>query len=330
MLAGVMLLSTVLSSKLSFSGDKFKILQLGDPQISSFVFDWCVDTTNEEKQWPCGAKNTTQFIERLLDAERPDLVVCTGDIIMSRFSPMPRHTIDQIFKPVIERQIPFAAVLGNHDEEGMLSRQSIIEYLSKMRGSVTSAGPALDASGLTGNYVIELSGDEGLVSTLWFFDSGDYDRTGVVGGYGWMYSAQINWYHDHSKRLELENGRLVPGIAFFHIPTPEWSSVTERIGDKNEDVTSSRVNSGVLTQMLSRGDISVVSVGHDHINDYCGVWHNLSLCYSGGVGYTTYGQAGWPRRARVFEIDRSGHVTTWKRLDDLSMTEKDRQTLTSV
>ena len=49
---------------------------------------------------------------------------------------------------------------------------------------------------------------------------------------------------------------------------------------------------------------------------------------SGGVGYRTYGRAGWDRRARVIEFRNQGaSVVTWKRLDDEVLTIKDTQTL---
>ena len=42
------------------------------------------------------------------------------------------------------------------------------------------------------------------------------------------------------------------------------------------------------------------------------------LCYAGGVGYTTYGMIGWPRRARMFIVEKGdfSRIRTYKRLDD--------------
>ena len=62
------------------------------------------------------------------------------------------------------------------------------------------------------------------------------------------------------------------------------------------------------------------------------VWHRLTalaspallrtrvhgsgaLALGGGAGFHAYGEVGWPRRARLFELDKAGTITTWKRLD---------------
>merc|ERR1719203_2246680 len=82
-----------------------------------------------------------------------------------------------------------------------------------------------------------------------------------------------------------------------------------------------------MAVMQGRGDVRAATVGHDHVNDWCGAWQGIDLCYGGGVGYTTYGRTGWDRRARVFMIYENGTIETWKRRDDQEFSKIDQQEL---
>lgn len=46
--------------------------------------------------------------------------------------------------------------------------------------------------------------------------------------------------------------------------------------------------------LAAAGDVKVVSVGHDHVNNFCSPHAGISLCYGGGTGYDTYGQVPAP------------------------------------
>lgn len=67
---------------------------------------------------------TVNFVVSILDAEKPDLVVLTGDKIHHDVSDT-QSALFKVVAPIIERSIPFAAVFGNHDSEGIhaLSRE---------------------------------------------------------------------------------------------------------------------------------------------------------------------------------------------------------------
>lgn len=108
------------------------------------------------------------------------------------------------------------------------------------------------------------------------------------------------------------------------------------MGQIQEGVACSVVNSGVLQTLISMGDVKAVFVGHDHTNDFCGKVEGIWLCYGGGFGYHGYGRARWPRRARVMlmELGKSDkgwtgveRIGTWKRLDDEEMSKIDEQIL---
>jgi hypothetical protein len=59
-----------------------------------------------------------------------------------------------------------------------------------------------------------------------------------------------------------------------------------------EGVYSASVNSGLLAAIIERGDIKMMNVGHDHINDYCASFQGVHFCYAGGFGYHAYNTEG--------------------------------------
>lgn len=108
---------------------KFKILQISDTHMVTGT-GVCKDAIDENGQHlpPREADPlTVNFLGRVLDAEKPDLVILTGDQIHHDI-PDSQSALFKVIAPIIERSIPYAAVFGNHDDEGVyaLSRKQII------------------------------------------------------------------------------------------------------------------------------------------------------------------------------------------------------------
>ena len=105
---------------------RFKIVQISDTHMVTGV-GVCKDRVDAHgKPLPeCEADPlTVDFIGRILDVEKPDLVVLTGDQLHHDILDS-QSTLFKVVAPFIERSIPYAAVFGNHDAEGTyaLSRE---------------------------------------------------------------------------------------------------------------------------------------------------------------------------------------------------------------
>ncbi len=61
------------------------------------------------------------------------------------------------------------------------------------------------------------------------------------------------------------------------------------LGEQQQEISSPLVNSGLFTALLEAGDVKATFVGHDHVNDYCGNFFGIHLCFGGGTGYHAYG-----------------------------------------
>jgi len=97
-------------------------------------------------------------MEEILDQEKPDFVVHTGDFIDGRSSEpgAVEYYWNYGLQPMIERSISWAVTLGNHDH-GNLSRDEISEFDRSYPLSMTQPN-AMGDKGKTTNYVLNVLG----------------------------------------------------------------------------------------------------------------------------------------------------------------------------
>eukprot|EP00002_Diphylleia_rotans_P007841 TRINITY_DN17518_c0_g1_i1.p1 TRINITY_DN17518_c0_g1~~TRINITY_DN17518_c0_g1_i1.p1 ORF type:complete len:348 (+),score=81.31 TRINITY_DN17518_c0_g1_i1:46-1089(+) len=307
-------------SPLKFRADgTFKIVQFTDTHYTNGALSLCDDITPEER--PCSGLNTTALMGAILDIEKPDLVVFTGDILTGGCL-NPDRSYEEVLSPMTSRRIKWASTYGNHDDESGLNREQLIAKDSSYYPlSLTQRGPR-EIHGVS-NYALTIeksnSADAGYI--LYFLDSNAYDSSGTgLGGYDWIHTDQISWYQQLSNGFKNLYGKTLPALAFFHIPLIEYNDVWEDCtkhecnGNKYEGVYAANINSGFYAAALDQGDVKAMFVGHDHVNDYCGNFYGIKLCYGRATGYTTYGMKGFPRGARVIEIKEDGTINQYIRL----------------
>ncbi|KAH0859829.1 hypothetical protein HID58_088090 [Brassica napus] len=334
----------------------FKILQVryvADMHFGMGSITRCRDVTDAEYGY-CSDLNTTQFLRRMIEAERPDLIAFTGDNIFGSSTTDAAESLLQAIGPAIEYGIPWAAILGNHDQESTMNRAELMTFLSLMDFSVSQINPplqdgsergALRSIDGFGNYRLRVHGAPGSVLSnstvfdLFFLDSGDRETVQGRRTYGWIKDSQLSWLQDASKQnMGNVPSNPDPALAFFHIPIPEVRDLwyTPFIGQFQEGVACSIVQSGVLSTFLSMGNVKAAFIGHDHVNDFCGNLKGVWFCYGGGFGYHAYGRRNWHRRSRLIEAKLGKgkdtwtgvqRIKTWKRLDDGDLCKIDEQVL---
>lgn len=292
-------------NKLKFRSDgTFSIIQFTDMHIK--------DGFEPEKD-----VQTLSLIEQLIVSEKPDLIVLTGDVISSYDVEDQETTFRRAIAGVVHSGIPFAVIYGNHDSEKGILRPRLNEILKEYANNLSEDGPE-DIHGV-GNYVLTIEGsaNEEDAAVLYFFDSGD-SAPESIGGYEWIHPDQVHWYCKESSKLALKNGSTLPGLAFFHIPIPEYEQVWQEggsIGHKGEEVCCPKLNSGLFTAMVEQGDVMGTFAGHDHDNDYVGLLHQIRLCYGRVTGHNTYGEL--ERGARVITLfEGKREFDTWIKVSD--------------
>lgn len=275
----------------------------------------------------------TALMERLLDTEKPDVVIIVGDCIAGdtcKTVAEVKEAIAWVAGPVEKRGIPWAMVFGNHDQEHFpnthMGKEDVFKVYQSYPHNINPRGSK--AIHGVGNACLSIKDRTGkdTVFALWLLDSGEY-ADGPAKGYDWIHSDQIAWYTQASREIESRNGHKVPGLMFFHIPLREFTEMattTKIKGDRKEPECPARVNSGLLAAIVERGDVKGVFCGHDHINNYVGEWMGVQLGYDGSIGYYSYNlpendpMVARGRGARVFEIKESDpwKYTTWMRFSD--------------
>lgn len=368
-------------------GKAFKILQIADIHYANGKSTGCQDIL--DSQLPCSDSNSTAWIAKILQLERPNLVVFSGDNIMGSDSVNHRLSMKAILRPLEVRKVPFMMVFGNHDDEMNSLKKPVANLRHKLMEIAKESPYCLADFGPSclhgvGNYAYAVRNSAGnQTHSLYLMDSSSYDVTGTVGGYDWMRGNQVYWFNQTSYTTQQAlGGKQVPGVLFHHIPQPEhelaWhcnkgttanpitftgfgnpdgymtesgiglfakykknpttglsscpAAKDQCTGVKQEGVYSASVNAGLWSAIIDRGDVKMVNVGHDHVDDFCCPLGptGVQMCYGGGFGYHAYGQAGWPRRARVITLHEDGTIESYKRLDAFSTppyTIIDRQTI---
>ena len=256
-------------------------------------------------------------MNRVLDEEKPDIVIYTGDITTAKPATV---GLDKALEPAISRGIPYAITFGNHDDEQDLTRPQLYDYVKTKQG-------CLDAKAEGADFAISVTSADGkqTKAVLYVMDSNAYSTIDSLKGYGWFRRDQIDWYARKSAALTAANGgKPLPALAFFHIPFPEYNEASAApgnplVGQRGEKACSPAINSGMFAAMLEAGDVMGTFVGHDHVNNYVTPWHGILLGYGQFTGgKTTYTDG--RRGARVIELTEGKRgFRTWIRMSDGSV-----------
>ncbi|KIM44481.1 hypothetical protein M413DRAFT_442454 [Hebeloma cylindrosporum] len=241
----------------SHSG-KFKILQVADLHFSVSQ-GVCRDTILN----PCKHSDnlTNSLISHVIDQEKPDLIVFTGDQLNGQGTSWdPKSVLAKFSRAVAEKGIPWAAVFGNHDEEDGMRKELQVSLMKGLPFSLVERGPK-DVHGVS-NYVLKVYSPDASKThalTLYFLDSGSYSK-GVLDWFGfftpteydWIRQSQIDWFLKQSATIgqierpfrpdsgkdlgsiwQRQDDQITPvvrklakpnALMFFHIPLPETYS----------------------------------------------------------------------------------------------------------
>ncbi len=237
------------------------------------------------------SKVALSVVDSVLQHERPDLVVLTGDVLWGKPG---KENLLAVLGRVSKYNVPFVYEFGNHDSETTdLSNRELYNIARTVKNNLLP-----DLSGQEElDYTLRVMSHDGskTAAVLYCMDSHAYPKSfpkdKSFGTYAWLTLDQVEWYRQQSRAFTKENGGVpYPALAFFHIPLPEFHEAVRNenailIGTRREAACSPDFNSGMFTTMKECGDVMAMFCGHDHDNDYSVMWHNVLLTYgrySGG------------------------------------------------
>ncbi|KAG5977426.1 hypothetical protein E4U55_006760 [Claviceps digitariae] len=314
---------------------------------------------------PARDVKTLQVMREVLDYEKPDFVVLNGDLITGEAAYKRNNTryVDQLVKPLVERKLTWGSTYGEHDHTFTLNGDSILRRERRFAGSRTRK-MVMDKHAGTSNYFLPVFATDCMGSKhvkchpellLWFFDSrgGYYHHQNTIWGNptaqpNWVDASVVKWFQETNKQLNVAANRIIPGLAFVHIPVKATAVLQQGRLDLNktpginEDAPVSHqgrrwcdkkthdmgalncVDGGLdgpfMTALATAPGLMGLFYGHDHGNTWCHRWKSqlpgteisgtgLNLCYGQHTGYGGYGN--WIRGGRQIIVNR--------RLDNLTV-----------
>ncbi|MCF7932836.1 MAG: metallophosphoesterase family protein [Acholeplasmataceae bacterium] len=245
-------------------------------------------------------QKTYDLIRTLVKADDYDLVVVTGDMMMSPTAVM----LFRQFVNVMESLgTPWTFIFGNHDDD-FHDKRTLLSVIEETEHLLFKVGPSLENGGY-GNFEIQVDQSGMPFAHLYFFDTKGERKTYALedGKYDYLSSEQVDWYENKVKDDVKES------LAFMHIPLKEYADAIDYEGTFGEDkVYFQGTNTGLFTLMVTYGKTKGVFVGHDHLNDFSFSKDGILLAYGRATGYNGYGTL--DRGGRVILLDSYGQVTS--------------------
>lgn len=219
----------------------FKVLQFTDVHIGGGGF------SGQKDAWAMSAVAT------MIRAEKPDLVVVTGDIaypVPFQAGTFNNLNATKIFSRMMESLgVYWTFAFGNHDTElySLYTRKDICKYYedANFEYCLFRAGFCDDEDVISktsrgfGNDMIVVKNPDGSVNpinqAIVTFDSHSYtdgDYFGIAWKYDNIHQCQIDWYEEKMDMLKDKNGGVeVNNLAFFHIPLVEYREAWANVID---------------------------------------------------------------------------------------------------
>ena len=299
---------------ITFSGDKFKILQLTDIHIGGSLV-----TKKKDKL-------AIEAINKIVNVAKPDFIVITGDMVY----PMPMFGASannlkstKMISSVMESfNIPWTVVFGNHDCESFskYKKEELGEYYASLKNCYFILGDK-KLSGV-GNYHYEVKNEKGeLVKLLMFLDSHAYITWNFFSGFDVIKQDQIDWYKSIVKSYGEDTKK---SLAFFHIPPKEFKEAWEKCYRGDKDVQyhlgfvqekdnyfgyPKTLECSFFEDMVQLGSCEGMFMGHDHLNTLSLTYKGIRMTYGMSIDYFAYPgimKKQTQRGGTVIEIDKSG------------------------
>lgn len=271
-------------------------------------------------------------VAAMVTAEKPDLVVITGDLVYP--VPFQAGTFNNklssklVIALMEQLEVPWTVVFGNHDTESYsyYSREDVGGFYSdeSLEYCLFSAGPE-EVDGV-GNYNIHVKNTQGKITQeLIFIDSHSYtdgDFLGILWKYDNVHQNQVDWYEE--KILEAkENNPDVKSLVFLHIPLVEYRDayyalmngdesikhISGVVGEKDPYVYCGMHEDNLFEKALELGSTQGFFCGHDHDNNIVMNYKGIDLTYGYSIDYLAYAgisKRGYQRGCTVITINPDG------------------------
>jgi len=261
-------------------------------------------TTIDLKEHNYNNKRAFDLLKKVVEEVKPHIAILTGDIIDGRpFGQQKRNdwleTFGEFTQILVDNGVYWTFTPGNHDDDGSpWTREEMLKIYSLKN--------CLSREAKNFNHTLTVGPSENQKIRLWLFDSGENSPDPKIK-YTPFDSKAVEDYANLSKSEFKEEKEKVLGLAFFHIPLPEyaylkpirgdvglfdaaltkgnvpaiarWAPWLVRLTGLNRVVGSSKINTGLFDHIQQSGNIVATFCGHDHFNDAVYERNGVYLCY---------------------------------------------------
>jgi hypothetical protein len=260
------------------------------------------------------------MVERMIEAIEPDLVIFTGDLVMSQIVDNWQYL--KVYAELMEKQNTYwTMAFGNHDVEtsyvftntapdsifGQTEKDVIIERLQQeYPHCLISKGDAGTGGGI-GNHIINIrdKSSEDLIYSLVMFDTvweKDVDTTYHRN----KTPAQVEWYVENINHIsDMQYGEnrtdVVKSFIYAHVAVPQiWDAYNEALDGETADskIHYGHILEGVIGEeqrsctlfdtALSLGSTKAMFFGHHHDNDAMVTYKGIDLVFGQHSGLSHY------------------------------------------
>lgn len=229
-------------------------------------------------------------IRRLVAEQKPDFLVHTGDFINNDRGADTSFEAIEVFDDL---GVPWTHVLGNHD----IGHRSVEEFRKPMKHASVGECKVDGKTEYAYRFDVTAAGKSDPAFAIFCFDSGFKEPNRRVS------RGQLQWFESQMRR-DAGEGLKTPALAMIHIPVVEFESLRaadQHKGHFGEKVCFDNDSGDTFTAFKKSARIRGVFSGHDHENDYAGVWQGIELVYGRVGGWSAYGDL--RRGGRLIEID---------------------------
>ncbi len=224
---------------------------------------------------------TFSMIKRLIYKTKPDLLYISGDIFSNGAS---KKDVETFLNFVESFKLPWAVVLGNHDDETPYTMQELSNKFENANYSLFKMG---NLTNLYGNYYYNVTFADNNKFQFIFMDSRSRGFT----------DESVDFYeHAVKYSKNLNNNQPLNNILFYHIPlAEEIYAVAEyknnpKIGEGkiNEAVCAQENKVSFFNKVLELGVTKAMLFGHDHVNNAKIKYKDVMFCYGTKTGTSSY------------------------------------------
>ncbi|MCC6694297.1 MAG: metallophosphoesterase [Candidatus Hydrogenedentes bacterium] len=236
-------------------------------------------------------RQTSETMQKLVKAAKPDLVMATGDLWPENRDGMGETYMRSAIERMEALGVPWGFVWGNHDQ--------LPDYVVGHNAFENAKNSFYRGAATDGNYVIDIL--DSRKRRVWQLLCLNSHESGV------KIAPQLQ------SDLIAASAPPVPRTAFFHIPLKQYDTVWKdgtAAGVIGEEPCTADEDGSALPFLRSIG-VTACFCGHDHVNDYSGAIDGVELVYGRATGAGGYGVEILPKGGKLITINCRKQQHEW-------------------